>query len=339
MRHIQKKQKKLSYVYLLACLFSLVIVLILSGHVRAEEPDAFYIDEKGNVGIGTKQPETTLHLEDDMPFLRFTNKSVGFWDIFQNANASKDYGFTFQKNGTTDFLRLGDGSNNSSFPNGNVGIGTDSPNRKLTIQGSYPELQFKDTDGSSSWHIGQMMDDFQIVESGVEDRLTIKRGGNVGIGTKEPKGKLDIGGSGESIRLSGGAQQTYIQFMNNTTRKGYIGTYVKGEGIVINADGKKVDGKPEWGGDIILQTSNTPQLIVKDSGNVGIGTNKPKAKLDVNGTVNAQGISIYNKDGKLIGSIGFDGNNLIIKKGNYVWTFQGDGNLCSSRDKSWCLSR
>jgi hypothetical protein len=188
MKHIRKNINKLLYGYLITCLFSLVIVLLISGHVCAE--DAFYIDEKGNtnirggvginvealdeqhfrirpkkgviplnieghegkghflsikedgtvfmdnnLGIGTKSPKTKLHLKDVMPYVRFDNTEIGYWDIFQNATSSADAGFIFQKNATTNFLVLGDGNNNSYFPTGNVGIGTKDPKAKLDVNG------------------------------------------------------------------------------------------------------------------------------------------------------------------------------------------------------------
>lgn len=42
------------------CLLALVIVLVFGGLVYAESDDALFIDEKGNVGIGTDQPAAAL---------------------------------------------------------------------------------------------------------------------------------------------------------------------------------------------------------------------------------------------------------------------------------------
>jgi hypothetical protein len=120
--------------------------------------------------------------------------------------------------------------------NGRLGIGSDTPAAKLDVQGT----------------------------GGV-----ILNSGNVGIGTTAPGAKFDIGGSGESIRLSGGAAQTFMTFLNGSTRKGYVGTGAGGTDMIFNVDS----------GAIVLQ-----------GGNVGIGTTAPGAKLEVAGTAGTDGI-------------------------------------------------
>ena len=84
------------------------------------------------------------------------------------------------------------------------------------------------------------------------------------IGTTAPGAKFDIGGSSESIRLSGGAAQTFMTFYNGSTRKGYVGTGTGGTDMIFNVDS----------GAVVLQ-----------GGNVGIGTTAPSAVLEVAGNV------------------------------------------------------
>jgi hypothetical protein len=97
------------------------------------------------------------------------------------------------------------------------------------------------------------------------ERVRIDSNGNVGIGTTAPGAKLDIGGGGESIRLSGTAAQAYMSFYNGTTRKGYVGTGAGGTDMILNADS----------GSIVLQ-----------GGNVGIGTTIPTSLLNVRPAAN-----------------------------------------------------
>ena len=85
--------------------------------------------------------------------------------------------------------------------NGNVGIGTTSPDRPLAIRAinaSQELISFKDPNGATRWHINQNLHGtlagLNFVESGVADgRLFLKAGGNVGIATINPQRKLQIG--------------------------------------------------------------------------------------------------------------------------------------------------
>ena len=91
--------------------------------------------------------------------------------------------------------------NNLLFVNStNVGIGTTSPDKPLTIQGTganHELLSYKDNTGTTKWHWNlRASEGLNLVETGVSDgRLFIKYGGNVGIGTTSPTQKLDVNGS------------------------------------------------------------------------------------------------------------------------------------------------
>jgi hypothetical protein len=60
MKHVYQKNKNVSYGYLITCLFLLIIVILFSENVCAGGDEAFFIDEKGNVGIGTNEPKAAL---------------------------------------------------------------------------------------------------------------------------------------------------------------------------------------------------------------------------------------------------------------------------------------
>jgi hypothetical protein len=89
-----------------------------------------------------------------------------------------------------------------------VGIGTNNPSRPLTIQGrdiNNDIVQFRNNSGTDKWHFAIKNGvDIDVVESGVaSNRLYLKAGGNVGIGTSSPGSLLTVAGSvasqGETI--------------------------------------------------------------------------------------------------------------------------------------------
>ena len=102
---------------------------------------------------------------------------------------------------------------NISYSGGNVGIGTTTPGAKLEVRvpgdnatirlnsgdadsgQHYSALDFIDS-RNSGWGIGKdPYNDFYIDEGGVANRLTILKGGNVGIGTTAPSTKLEVAGT------------------------------------------------------------------------------------------------------------------------------------------------
>ncbi len=101
---------------------------------------------------------------------------------------------------------------NISYSGGNVGIGTTSPGAPLEVRvpgdnatirvnsgdaasgQHYSALDFIDS-GNSGWGIGKNPStNFYIDEGGVANRLTILKGGNVGIGTTTPSAVLEVHG-------------------------------------------------------------------------------------------------------------------------------------------------
>ncbi|MEW7289113.1 hypothetical protein [Aquimarina sp. 2304DJ70-9] len=117
--------------------------------------------------------------------------------------------------------------------------------------------------------------------------FTIRRDGNIGVGTATPEEKLHINGS---IRgnASGGALKIksahgYIDVGAQNTSWAHI--YTDRPKIIFNKDIHTVTNAfSSYNNDLILKTKGTERLrILDENGNVGIGTNGPKAKLHING--------------------------------------------------------
>lgn len=184
------------------------------------------------------------------------------------------------------------------YNGGNVGIGTNDPSSALSVvgdisasssvassivstntslSGGVAQLYLGNTGaGGANWTInagntatGTLGARLGVAE-GSNYRLVIEQGGNVGIGTTDPTQKLEVSGG---YSLFGGLRLHGQDASVNQIWQSNAGTVL---GITAN------------GGDISLgQTSSPGSLVVKASGNVGIGTPTPGTALQVNGTVTA----------------------------------------------------
>jgi len=103
--------------------------------------------------------------------------------------------------------------------------------------------------------------------------------GNVGIGTTTPIAKLNIFGTDQLIQIGDttSVNDAYISLNN----RGFIG-FDASQGMLWQATTSRpfnIAHGSDWG------TSLQSRLYIKTSGEVGIGTTTPTAKLHVSGTV------------------------------------------------------
>ncbi|MEM4396561.1 MAG: hypothetical protein QXR30_02810 [Candidatus Woesearchaeota archaeon] len=152
---------------------------------------------------------------------------------------------------------------------GNVGIGTTSPGYKLDVSGT-----MRSTDST----------------------YLATTTGNVGIGTTSPSTKLHVVGQ---TRLQNdaatlqivGTTHSYVEFYPQgiSTRYGWFGYGSSGTEILTLMNSRNSD--------LRLGTNNIEIISINASGNVGIGTTSPEAKLHLKNTTGATSLILENTGG------------------------------------------
>jgi hypothetical protein len=251
---------------------------------------AMTLDASGRLGIGTTNPAFTLDINGGSAIragneFRFYNSANNNWAVIQ--------GGSFTGSGLGEIKILGGSGNGILVTNGgNVGIGTTSPIRTLSLQSTDVWLSLARTN-NRDYLIGQgTQDNFRIFDAtaGV-DRMVITSGGNVGIGTTSPnftaanRTTVDINGT-TSAGLSLSAGGTSYGFIYANATDYILGTgassaaipisfqtsgsermrITSGGELLINTTSDAGDYKLQVNGAAYISTSSSPGLnIVKDA--------------------------------------------------------------------------
>ena len=236
------------------------------------------ITSDGNVGIGTTSPSEKLEVAGGSILLDNFYKLA-----FGSINTSQIYGhetqgLNFVTNGSSR-LKIEQG--------GNVGIGTDTPSHKLTINASndttalgidFPSAHFDFSANSTSGYTSNFrINDVGMdighdstarslnLQTGNQDRLTILGNGNVGIGTTSPARELEVTGTGNVyIRVTAptSTDSSAIELVNTAETWTIRNQDTNDNALEFSSDG------------------GTKVTMVR-TGSVGIGTTSPQEKLDI----------------------------------------------------------
>ena len=215
-----------------------------------------------------------------------------------------------------------------SNASGNVGIGTISPSDKLDIAGSIrfsgsalmsgnaQYIRATDSGSATPRILGlNATNDFfigpidtyaggsifygasanvqkQIFDTGGTERMRIDESGNIGIGTNSPSRRLDVVGEigCDDITLGTSSINSAINFTSTDSARAKL-EYSNTTGRITLSN--------SFGGFVVATGtggSSSERMRVLSTGDVGIGTPNPSAKLEVNGSLKATSMTIGTKE-------------------------------------------
>ena len=271
--------------------------------VQDDGTSVFYIEDGGNVGIGTASPTANLEIGSDgagEKILKIHSDAANsYFQIESLGNIAR-----LKATNNTNLMLRSDGGGGyiTKWTNGaermridssgNVGIGTSSPSSKLhvageittggnlTINSTYPRIFLTDSNHNDDWSIINNDGKFGIYnDTDTSYALTIDGSNKVGIGTTNPSQKLDVAGSVAAdtfVSIQGidtGNPSAEIDELR-VSGYGVLGRRNSGVYLSNEASGPLHFGT---GGRHAVST----RMTIDSSGNVGIGTTSPQKLLEV----------------------------------------------------------
>ena len=240
--------------------------------------EAMRIDRDGNVGIGTTSPTRKLHIYNNTtsnlyPTVENSTSGNAGWRM-KNSNGD----WVMIANSALRFYDVGQTAERMRIDSdGNVGIGTTNPADELHINsaGSNVNLRLtRDTDTGGRISCSDGADTpaiiFETIDSGsLSEKMRIKSGGNVGIGTTNPAGLLHLESDGPALYITDTTNNTDAVISSNN-----------GGDIILNADLNDESGVNDPS-QIQFKIDGEHVMRIKSNGNVGIGTTSPTDKLHI----------------------------------------------------------
>jgi hypothetical protein len=179
----------------------------------------------------------------------------------------------------------------------NVGIGTASPLVRLHVAASGNTPIINETTGGATSYLNLRNTGGQAylgsnnnalvfaVTSGATEAMRIDSSGNVGIGTSSPSQKLTVSGNAQIEGSS--VPGLYINTTSGTNKKAEI--LIKSSGTTQWSIANDIDATNARSLAFYDGVSAATRMLIDSSGNLGIGTSSPGARLDVKGSGTGSG--------------------------------------------------
>lgn len=332
-------------------------------------PTPLYVDHANQrLGIGATSPVTKLDVYGTSDtYLTVRNNGGGYKAGIRMYGGSAGISHIWHDDTETDppGIRFGTSANTATTPttqlyikgsNGNVGIGTTSPNFKThlydtgnTVLGitagtaNYTTLQFGSTSdttrGAIEYYTGD--DSLRLKTGNNNERMRIDSTGKVGIGTTNPLAALDVNSNVHIDTYAAGTTVAhdagYIKLLCDaktgwapgdelgkiefySTDASGIGTRNAASIRAVNNQGNG-SSTTTFEGELAFYTSlyNTAEaeaVRIDSAGNVGIGTTSPDRELEVEGAGNVYIRATSRTDN--------DSTALELKNTQETWTIIND---------------
>ena len=237
---------------------------------------------------------------------------------------------------------------NNGYFAGKVGIGTDSPSSNLDIEDASGVtidinsssgdgmFRFQD-DGTTKWAIGRDNTQQNFVFSNSaglasDNVLTLAHStGNVGIGTTSPGEKLEVDGIIKVVHTDNSYANYRGQgvFFNRT--ENYIAPLANNTSTLnIGYNGAKWGNIEINGAFIKFENGPNEFMRISSSGNVGIGTTSPNAKLDVR-SIDSNYVATFRHST----ATGYAPGSILLEAGQSDSRGQGIFHYNTEADENW----
>lgn len=274
----------------------------------------------GRLGIGSTDPLARIHVEQTTSgeVGRFRANVAGCADLVL-VNNVQTWGFRVD-NAASNALHIRNFQNNTNIltatTGGNVGIGTTSPNRRLTIsrpsESTTPQIEVRVEGGISDGNFDGIsftqgsagatpLGSIRLKNStdgypgfGIytrnsstteSEKFTLTNSGSVGIGTSSPSSRLDV--SGADGRIQSRVDNSDGSTINVRPNAGKCGWISYTEDAVADRWGvgiKNGDGALYFASGNVGAGGGTTRMVLTSTGAIGLGTASPASRFHITHT-------------------------------------------------------